>query len=147
MIVGEIKEISPDAKYQDTVYTQTVTVDLDGTRIELFDGTTTVATDDHIDEIVELQITVQPINLEPSSCTNLGITEDDSKYKISGLVQEMGGLDNNPQSPLIIDIGLGTIEVETNQAVIEWVEEKQIERGTTVAVLASRLDLKNVEWG
>lgn len=145
MIAGKIEKICPDAKYQDTVYTQTVTVDIDGTRIELFDGTTTVATDDLIDEIVELQITAHPINLKPSSCTQLGITKCDGKYKIIGLVQNIGNLDNSPQSPLIIEIGLGTIEVETNQAVIEWIEEKQIERGTTVAVSVSRFDLKDIK--
>lgn len=144
MISGTIEEIQPDAQYQGTVYTQTVVVELGDETIELFDGTTTVATENHIGEPVELQVTAQPVVLKLASCTSMGITEYCDKYKLVGTIEDGSHLPEDSQSSLILNIGTGTIEVEMNSGMIEEAENEGIEPGVEVTVMTSRLDLKDV---
>lgn len=145
MISGTIEEIHPDAQYQGTVYTQTVVVKLGCETIELFDGTTTAATEDHIGKPVELRVTAQPIVLKPASCTSVGITERGDTYKLVGTIEAVSHPPGDSQSLFILNIGAGTIDVEMDSTMVEEAENGEIKPGMEVTVMASRLDLKDVE--
>ncbi len=138
-----IEEIHPNAQYQGTVYTQTVVVKFNDTTMELFDGTATVATEEHIGESVALQITAQPVALDRSPRAQAGITPRDDGYNITGIVRKVDTAARDPQSSFCLDTGIGTVIVAVNSVVAERLEE--IEPGTTVTVTASRLDLTDVE--
>lgn len=138
MIEAEITDIDPDARYQGTVYSQTVVADIDGVIVDLFDGTVPVADKDLLGERVELQITAQPDGLEGCSATDRGIEKRNEMYDVVGTATELS------ESQLVVDVGVGTVEIATTSTVAEWIESHDIEPDSLIRISAYRLDLTDV---
>lgn len=145
MIECTITDITVDSQYQDTVYTQTVTANLDGVIVHLFDGASPVTTDDLIGKTVDVQLIAQARSIDRADDTEPGIekrTDDD--YTLVGVIDDAEQTAVEEYPPILVDVGVGKLSVEVTPAIEEQLVEQSIKPADTVIVTAYRLDLVEV---
>ena len=141
MISGRVIEIEPDAQYQGSIYTQTVTVKISNNLIELFDGTVPVVSKEHLNEDVWLQIKAQVKSLEKIEQEDVHeIRKSGDDFEITGEVTEIEK--NDQQLVLLVDVGDGTIELEVSKNMNILLDNLSI--GDTILIESYRLDLIDI---
>lgn len=144
MISGVITDIQVHSRYDGTVYSQLVTVELDSESVELFDGTVPIVSDELIGRTVDLLVKAHPTAIERSEGATPGIKKTSAdEYRIVGTFRTGQSTGGSNRSPLEVDIGTGTIDIESIADVSAFATD-----GTpaeNVAVTAYRLDLVDIQ--
>lgn len=134
-----VHEISPDSVYEGTVYTQTVTGDLeDGTRIEFEDPTCAFAESD-IGASVRVELRAQSVHEAGSQSVETTAVSPTSTGNVD-LHGRVVAVSDDAEHPLELDVGVGTLLAGAENS-------GAVGAGEWVTVVGARLFLDEVERG
>jgi hypothetical protein len=148
---GELLGTTVESAYQGTVYEQTVHIRVNnGTKIDLFDGTS-VIDEGQIGESGDFVVLVLPresptiVDDEDSGIRPASNPSSKWSYEFRGEIMAVNSDDrwfNQPHdNMLVLDIGLGSILIESNEAMRQKIANESLHPGDFVCVTASRTDL------
>lgn len=153
VVRATILEMTPEARYDGTTYTQTVRVECgDGTQINLFDGTVPVVSSDDIDTERELTIMahVEEVLENEANRTSIATTEDGGcifRGVVSGLDFGTESVDEELEYDelVVLDIGIGKILVNLDGYLRTRIEDGTVERGSHVGIRSNQSTLFRME--
>jgi hypothetical protein len=134
-----VREISPDSVYEGTVYTQTVTGDLeDGTRIEFEDPTCAFEGSD-IGESVRAELRAQSAHEAEAQSTETTAVLPTATGNVD-LHGRVVAVSDDAEHPLELDVGTGTLLADAENS-------QTVGAGDWVTVVGARLFLGEVARG
>ena len=134
-----VHDISPESVYEGTVYTQTVTGELeDGTRVEFEDPTCAFEESD-IGSSVRVALRAQSVHdAESQSAQTTAVSPTSTgNVDLHGCVVAVS---DDAEHPLELDVGVGTLLAEAENGEV-------VAAGEWVTVVGARLFLGDVERG
>lgn len=146
MIECRIVDVIPEAQHGGTVYTQTVVCELpDGRRLLVFDSTPTILSETLVDEDVTVDVLGRPSEAQvvPTTDERIEITENEHIY--TGRISEVEAVGRAEIEAIEIDVGVGTIHVESNDQLLESIEESELVPGTYISCTCFRTDVVGYE--
>lgn len=147
-IVATVRAVEPEAQHGGSVYTRTVTLDIDGEPIDTFESKSYVTDEDigaEVDAILRGSVT-SVADLSPQT---LGIQHPGdlpsgaSKWRVlvTGEIIsiETGGESEMPE--LLLGVGSGTIRIEPNEELSDLISSGSLEAGEVIDIVCSRIDI------
>ena len=134
-----VRKINPDSVYEGTVYTQTVTGELeDGTRIE-FEDPTCAFNESDIGASVRVELRAQSVHdAEPQSTETTAVSPTSTGN--ADLHGRVVAVSDDAEHPLELDVGVGTLLADAASS-------ETLGTGEWVTVVGARLFLDEVERG
>lgn len=134
-----VREISPDSVYEGTVYTQTVTGELeDGTRVEFEDPTCAFEESD-IGESVRVELRAQSVHEAEAQSTETTAVSPTSTGNVD-LHGRVVAVSDDAEHPLELDVGVGTLLADAENS-------RTLQADEWVTIVGARLFLSEVERG
>ena len=137
MLQLTVREISPDSVYEGTVYTQTVTGELeDDTRIEFEDPTCTFEESD-IGASVRVELRAQSVHEAESQSSQTTAVSPTATGGVD-LHGRVVAVTDDAEHPLELDVGVGTLRADAERS-------GALRAGEWVTLVGARLFLGKVE--